>query len=89
MLTGAASGFGEAIAERFSTAGFSVVVADINAAKAEDVASRIGSAIAVECDVTQNDAWVALRERAVAALGGIDVLVNNAGDPRHGCGARP
>ena len=51
IVTGAASGFGKAMSERFAAAGASVVVADINVEGAEAVANSLPKAIAVQIDV--------------------------------------
>jgi 3-oxoacyl-[acyl-carrier protein] reductase len=80
LITGAAAGFGEAIARRFVAEGAKVLVADLDGTRAQAVASSLGdSARAVYCDVSSRadvDAAVAV---CVGAFGGVDVLVNNAG----------
>ncbi len=80
IVTGAASGFGRGIAEAFAREGAQVVVADRDGAGAEAVAQRIGAqAVAVKVDVTVRAEVDAMIARCVAAFGGVDVLVNNAG----------
>jgi 3-oxoacyl-[acyl-carrier protein] reductase len=80
IVTGAASGFGRGIAELFAAEGAKVVIADLNGAGAERVASAIGAcAIAVQVDVTKRDDVARMIAATVSAFGGIDVLVNNAG----------
>ena len=83
IVTGSGRGIGRAIAERFAADGASVVVADLNAETAGDVARSIeasgGMAIAVPTDVTDPGAADALAAAAVERFGRIDVLVNNAG----------
>jgi 3alpha(or 20beta)-hydroxysteroid dehydrogenase len=80
LITGAASGQGAAEARLFATEGGRIVVSDIDGDGAHLVADEIGdSAIAVRFDVTDAGAWDDAVARAVAAFGGIDVLVNNAG----------
>ncbi len=78
IVTGAASGLGKAIAERFSKEGARVAIADVRGA--EEAARALGSgAIGVQMDVTdekQVDDGVA---QVAAKLGGVDVLVSNAG----------
>ncbi len=83
LVTGAASGFGEAIAKTYAREGAKVAVVDINKDGAERVAGEIagagGTAIAVECDVSKGPAVAAAVEQAREAFGGLDVVVNNAG----------
>lgn len=84
LVTGAASGIGEAIAERFSRAGAQVYVADRNAEGARATADRFqtagGKAHPVTLDVSDYDACRALAATIQQAhSGGLDVLVNNAG----------
>jgi 3-oxoacyl-[acyl-carrier protein] reductase len=83
IVTGAASGIGRAIANRFGAEGARVVASDINAAGAEEVAQRIvaagGSAIAQTTDVSNEASVNELFDAALARLGGLDVVVNNAG----------
>jgi len=83
LVTGAASGIGEQTACKLAADGAAVVIADLNLANAQTVADSIvaagGKAIAVSMDVTSEDAVNAGIEETVAKLGGIDVLVSNAG----------
>jgi len=80
IVTGAASGFGRAIAETFAGEGASVVVADINGAGAEEVARAISnSAVSANVDVTRREDVEAMIASAVSNFGGLDILVNNAG----------
>ncbi|MET0895958.1 MAG: SDR family NAD(P)-dependent oxidoreductase, partial [Acidimicrobiia bacterium] len=83
VVTGAASGIGRGIAEAFARRGADVVVADIEADRAAEVAStlEVGGtrAIAVGCDVTDASSIEDLAARAWEELGHVDVLVNNAG----------
>ena len=82
LVTGAASGIGRAIAERFAAEGACVVIADLDLAKAQDVAAQIGGtdvAIGVACDVTSAEQVQAAVDAAVLAFGGLDIVVNNAG----------
>jgi len=80
VVTGAARGIGYAIAARLLAAGASVVIADRDAAGSEDSADRLGErALAVPCDVTQEDDVRRLVETTVARLGSLDILINNAG----------
>ena len=83
VVTGASSGIGRAIAERFAEDGADVVVCSREQANVDPVAEGIeesgGSALAVECDVRDRDAVEALVEATVAEFGGVDCLLNNAG----------
>jgi NAD(P)-dependent dehydrogenase (short-subunit alcohol dehydrogenase family) len=76
VVTGAGSGIGKAAAEALAAAGATVIVADRNLAAARDVAGGLNSAIAVEADVTQEQAIEAMFAAAPAR---VDILVNNAG----------
>jgi 3-oxoacyl-[acyl-carrier protein] reductase len=78
IVTGAASGFGLAIAERFITEGAKVVLADLSDASA--IASRLGAnALAHKCDVASAASWAALTEASLKAFGRVDIVINNAG----------
>jgi 3-hydroxybutyrate dehydrogenase len=83
LVTGAASGIGEQCARQLARDGAAVVVADLNLQNAQKVADAIvaegGKAIAVSMDVTSEEAVNAGVEETVTQLGGIDVLVSNAG----------
>lgn len=83
FVTGAGSGIGEAAAFRFAAEGAAVACADVNAGGAERVAAEIaehgGRSLAIRLDVTDERAFVAALEEAAGALGGLDVVFNNAG----------
>ena len=80
IVTGAGSGFGKGIAELFGREGAKVVVADIDSERAAEVAGGIGAtAISVAADVSRKADVDAMVEAAVAAFGGLDIVVNNAG----------
>jgi 3-oxoacyl-[acyl-carrier protein] reductase len=83
IVTGAASGFGEATAKRFASEGASVVVADVDAAGGRRTAGEIvdagGAAVFVETDVSQSSDVKKMVETALGELGRLDVIVNNAG----------
>ena len=83
VVTGAASGIGRETALRFAQEGAAVVCADLDAEGAGTVAAEIagkgGAAHAAGADITSEADAARLAEEALAALGGIDVLVNNAG----------
>ena len=83
IVTGAASGIGKEIAMTYAREGGKVVIADMNLAAAKSAADEIvkagGTAMAVAMDVT-DEAQVNMAVAAVvAAYGGVDVLVSNAG----------
>jgi 3-oxoacyl-[acyl-carrier protein] reductase len=81
LITGAASGFGEAIAHRYAKLGAKVVIVDLNGEKAQAVADAIGTdrAIGVRADVTSRADIDAALQATVGAFGIPDVIVNNAG----------
>jgi 3-oxoacyl-[acyl-carrier protein] reductase len=80
IITGAASGFGKGMAERFHEEGARVAVLDINHEGAIAVAGNIGHpAIAIACDVTSGDSVKAAMHEVIDQFGQVDILVNNAG----------
>jgi rhamnulose-1-phosphate aldolase len=82
LVTGAASGIGRAIAERLVADGACVVVADLDAAEAAEVAAELGTsdaAVGVGVDVADATSVAAAIDATVLAFGGIDLVVNNAG----------
>lgn len=82
IVTGAASGIGHGIAKRFVEAGGRVVIADIRLDASEKAARELGGAdktLAVEMDVTNEDAVNRGVERAFNTFGQVDILVSNAG----------
>lgn len=83
FVTGAGSGIGRAIALRLATDGAAVACADLDSARAEavtaEVAARGGDAVALKLDVSDGDAVGRAVEQALEALGGLDIVVNNAG----------
>jgi 3-oxoacyl-[acyl-carrier protein] reductase len=79
IITGAGSGFGEAIARVYAREGAKVVIADINFDAAKRVADDIGdSALAVQADVALRADISALVQRCQQAFGSVDIVVNNA-----------
>jgi 3-oxoacyl-[acyl-carrier protein] reductase len=88
VVTGAASGIGESVAEVLAQAGASVVLGDLNAEGAEAVAKRIreagGQAVAQGVDISRRYEIDSLVARAEADFGGLDVLCNVAGVPFDG-----
>ena len=75
LVTGGASGIGEAVSRVFTTAGASVVIADIDKSKAEALTRELPGASMVMCDITDE----ASVKQAFSGLGDLDILVNNAG----------
>ena len=83
LVTGAGSGIGAAIAERFARSGAHVIVTDINEAQAADMDTRLraagGSAEALRLDVTMEDDARRVAEVVHRQHQRLDILVNNAG----------
>ena len=83
FVTGAASGIGKEIAETYAREGAAVAIADMNKnaamAAAADITSKGGKAIGVAVDVTDEAQVNAAVEETVRQLGGVDILVSNAG----------
>jgi len=83
VVTGAASGIGRAVAERFAAEGMKVVLADVEskALSAFECELRMQgfSALAVETDVSKWESVEALRQRVMDTFGTVHVLCNNAG----------
>ncbi len=80
---GSASGIGKEIALLFAQEGAKIVIADLNKAAADATAAELAAggaqAIGVGVDVTDEAQVNASVEEAVAAFGGIDILISNAG----------
>lgn len=83
IVTGGGNGIGKASCIMLAKAGASIAVSDLKLTDAEAVAKEItalgGKAIAVECNVTEDAYLVTLVECTVKELGGVHILVNNAG----------
>lgn len=87
VITGAARGIGFGTAQRFAAEGASVALLDLDESSAQEAAGRIETtgdarAVGVACDVVDGAAAEAAVQRVVDELGGIHVLVNNAGITR-------
>ena len=79
IVTGAASGLGKAIAERFAAEGAHVIVADIQDDAGQAVAESLTSGYFVNVDVTNPMSVQAMVAATVSRYGKLDILVNNAG----------
>ncbi len=85
VITGGAQGLGFAIAQRFVDEGARVVLGDVNLEATQVAATQLGGeqvALAVRCDVTHAADVDTLVRTAVERLGGLDIMVNNAGITR-------
>ncbi|NJP07551.1 MAG: 3-hydroxybutyrate dehydrogenase [Chloroflexaceae bacterium] len=78
IVTGAASGIGQAIAEHFATEGWRVTLVDKDAVRGRAVAEAIGG-LFVEADLAQRQACRHVVDATLEHYGGVDALVNNAG----------
>ena len=83
LITGGSSGIGEAAAKKIAAAGGEVVLVartQENLDKvADDIRSNGGTAHVYPCDLTDMDAIAAMADKVLADLGGVDMLINNAG----------
>ena len=83
IVTGAASGIGKGIAELLAQEGAAVAIADLKLDAAERAAEGIrragGKAMAVEMDVTSEEAVASGTDKVAQSFGGVDILVSNAG----------
>lgn len=80
IVTGGASGFGRGIAQKYVQEGATVLVADLSVEAGQAAAQELGArAVFQRADVTSRADWEALLATARDRLGGLDVVVNNAG----------
>ncbi|WP_418791588.1 SDR family NAD(P)-dependent oxidoreductase [Phosphitispora sp. TUW77] len=88
IITGAASGMGEAAAKLFAQEGAKVILTDIQEERLQEVVKEITSngyeALGLVHDVSSEEAWGKVVAEGVKAFGKIDVLVNNAGIAQSG-----
>jgi 2-keto-3-deoxy-L-fuconate dehydrogenase len=75
LVTGGASGIGEAVVRTFSAAGAAVCIVDIDLPRAEALAKQLSRVTALSCDITDEQAV----QKLFAAIPKLDILVNNAG----------
>ena len=78
VVTGAAGGLGRAFAQAFANEGAVVLACDMNLKGCEETVARMGAGFAQDVDVTDAASCQALAQFADKAMGGTDVLVNNA-----------
>lgn len=78
IVTGASSGIGKAIAERFSWEGAKVVIADVNKEDGKELAEELNG-VFMECDVSNKEDVQRVIDNTIEEFGKLDVLVNNAG----------
>ena len=80
IVTGAAMGIGETIAEIMTREGAKVIISDINQDKGRKVVEKLGTnAVFMRHDVGNEDNWISVIDQTMSQFGKIDVLVNNAG----------
>jgi NAD(P)-dependent dehydrogenase (short-subunit alcohol dehydrogenase family) len=83
LVTGGASGIGEAIVELFAREGATVVISDIDELRGPDLAQRVtkagGKAIFLEQDVTSEERWIEIVAEIAKRYGRLDIMVSNAG----------
>jgi meso-butanediol dehydrogenase / (S,S)-butanediol dehydrogenase / diacetyl reductase len=79
IVTGGGTGIGAAIARALDGAGVRVAVADIDRGKADALAASLGDGVGLTVDVTKRDSVEAVFQAAEHALGGLDIVVANAG----------
>src|SRR5688572_17075905 len=87
VITGAARGIGFGTARRFAEEGASVAIIDLDEAAASEAAGKLelvdgARSVGIGCDVADAASVDAAVERVVSELGGIHILVNNAGVTR-------
>ena len=80
VITGAASGIGEATARRFVEEGCKVVLGDIQTEQGQALARELGTGVVFQyCNVTKEDEVAGLVDLAVKEFGQLDIMFNNAG----------
>jgi NAD(P)-dependent dehydrogenase (short-subunit alcohol dehydrogenase family) len=83
IITGAGSGIGRALAHEFAKKQWNIIIAEINDTRAKETADQVknlgGKAIIVHCDVTKPADVDKTIETAIKELGGVDIMINNAG----------
>src|SRR5437868_760037 len=84
LVAAASKGLGRAIATEFVSEGARVAICSRERERIEQVATEIGAAVGIAADVSTESGCRGFVERSVGALGGIDVLIVNAGGPKPG-----
>lgn len=88
LITGAGSGIGQAIALLFASEGADIAVNDVDLPSAQATAARVERvgrrAIVAQADVSNPGEVGAMVSKVISELGGVHILVNNAGIPEHG-----
>ena len=83
LVTGGASGIGEAIVELFAREGATVVITDIDELRGPELATRVtkagGKVIFLEQDVTSEERWIEIVAEIAKRYGRLDIMVSNAG----------
>ncbi|WP_134765166.1 SDR family oxidoreductase [Nocardioides sp. 1609] len=81
LVTGAAAGLGQAFAQRLAVDGHDIVAVDLRGSS--ETVAQVEAAgrrcLAIECDITDEDAVTRMNETVLSEFDGVDVLVNNAG----------
>ena len=79
LITAGASGIGRIMALRFARQGAQVFVVDLNVGALRELAQEQPGLLTAVCDIGQRSSVESVIPQAIAALGGLDVLINNAG----------
>ncbi|MBN1160792.1 MAG: SDR family oxidoreductase [Dehalococcoidales bacterium] len=88
LVTGSSGGIGKAVAVALAKEGADVILASRNVPNMQSVVKEIEAlgrkAVAIRCDVADDNSVAAMKEPALKAFGGIDILINNAAVGIHG-----
>jgi 3-oxoacyl-[acyl-carrier protein] reductase len=82
LVMASSQGLGRAIAESLIAEGVEVIISSRDKEKLQRVSKEIGAKSYIEADLSKPGAAKALTEKAIAALGGLDILVTNTGGPK-------
>lgn len=90
LVTGAASGIGRSITERFTAEGAIVLAGDVDTSGLERLERDLGNAVMTgHCDVTDEDLLETFVAHGTAVFGGVDIVVANAGAGTYAKPTRP